>query len=177
MISFFVPIPIPMTLLLESRVALPDPDFGRDASTPERYVVTGYRLLRLHYPWLGTYAYILRATSTLSQRPARWSLRSPGACDAQNGLGKPHRFHGSLASDELTNLGGITTRCSSNSAKMPSRGGRSSSHPWGRLRAPDLDPLESMGLPSKGDNRFVVSHPIGSSPPADFRFRQPTLDS
>ncbi|SPO03980.1 uncharacterized protein DNG_06663 [Cephalotrichum gorgonifer] len=38
---------------------------------------------------------------------------------------------------------------------MPARGGRSTSNPWGRLRAPDLDPLEAMGLPSKGDNRLL----------------------
>ncbi|CAI4211873.1 unnamed protein product [Parascedosporium putredinis] len=38
---------------------------------------------------------------------------------------------------------------------MPSRGGRSSSNPWGRLKAPDQDPLEIMGLPSKGDTRLL----------------------
>ncbi|KEZ46831.1 Uncharacterized protein SAPIO_CDS0142 [Scedosporium apiospermum] len=38
---------------------------------------------------------------------------------------------------------------------MPARGGRTSSNPWGRLKAPDQDPLESMGLPSKGDTRLL----------------------
>ncbi|KAI0109505.1 hypothetical protein GGR51DRAFT_558199 [Nemania sp. FL0031] len=36
------------------------------------------------------------------------------------------------------------------------RGGRaSSSAPWSRLKPVELDPLESMGLPSKGDNRLL----------------------
>ncbi|GAW10968.1 hypothetical protein ANO14919_003060 [Xylariales sp. No.14919] len=35
------------------------------------------------------------------------------------------------------------------------RGGRASSAPWSRLKPVDLDLLESMGLPSKGDNRLL----------------------
>ncbi|KAI1073941.1 hypothetical protein F5B20DRAFT_565265 [Whalleya microplaca] len=35
------------------------------------------------------------------------------------------------------------------------RGGRTPSAPWSRLKPVDLDPLESMGLPSKGDNRLL----------------------
>ncbi|KAF2968590.1 hypothetical protein GQX73_g4958 [Xylaria multiplex] len=35
------------------------------------------------------------------------------------------------------------------------RGGRAPSAPWSRLKPVDLDPLESMGLPSKGDNRLL----------------------
>ncbi|KAI1425322.1 hypothetical protein F5Y12DRAFT_784749 [Xylaria sp. FL1777] len=36
------------------------------------------------------------------------------------------------------------------------RGGRASSAPWSsRLKPVELDPLESMGLPSKGDNRLL----------------------
>ncbi|KAI0536484.1 hypothetical protein GGR58DRAFT_392909 [Xylaria digitata] len=35
------------------------------------------------------------------------------------------------------------------------RGGRAPSAPWSRLKPADLDPLESMGLPSKGDNRLL----------------------
>ncbi|PKS06769.1 hypothetical protein jhhlp_006843 [Lomentospora prolificans] len=38
---------------------------------------------------------------------------------------------------------------------MPTRGSRSSSNPWGRLKAPDQDALESIGLPSKGDTRLL----------------------
>jgi hypothetical protein len=36
---------------------------------------------------------------------------------------------------------------------MPSRGGRTGSNPWGRLKAPEPDLLETIGLPSKGDTR------------------------
>ncbi|KAI1128280.1 hypothetical protein F5Y10DRAFT_178888 [Nemania abortiva] len=35
------------------------------------------------------------------------------------------------------------------------RGGRTPSAPWSRLKPVELDPLESMGLPSKGDNRLL----------------------
>ncbi|KAI0205016.1 hypothetical protein F4808DRAFT_413010 [Astrocystis sublimbata] len=35
------------------------------------------------------------------------------------------------------------------------RGGRAPSAPWSRLKPVELDPLESMGLPSKGDNRLL----------------------
>ncbi|KAI1800531.1 hypothetical protein F4811DRAFT_26998 [Daldinia bambusicola] len=35
------------------------------------------------------------------------------------------------------------------------RGSRTPSAPWSRLKPVDLDPLESMGLPSKGDNRLL----------------------
>ncbi|KAI1197564.1 hypothetical protein F5X97DRAFT_301963 [Nemania serpens] len=35
------------------------------------------------------------------------------------------------------------------------RGGRAPSTPWSRLKPVELDPLESMGLPSKGDNRLL----------------------
>lgn len=38
------------------------------------------------------------------------------------------------------------------------RGGRAPSAPWSRLKPVELDPLESMGLPSKGDNRYVHVH-------------------
>ncbi|KAI5462909.1 hypothetical protein BGZ63DRAFT_353740 [Mariannaea sp. PMI_226] len=38
---------------------------------------------------------------------------------------------------------------------MPGKGGKASSAPWGRLRAPREDPLQSMGLPSKGDKRLL----------------------
>ncbi|KAH7350212.1 hypothetical protein B0T11DRAFT_138981 [Plectosphaerella cucumerina] len=37
----------------------------------------------------------------------------------------------------------------------PSRGGRVPSGPWGRLKPVDLDPLDSIGLPSKGDTRLL----------------------
>ena len=36
---------------------------------------------------------------------------------------------------------------------MSSRGGRAPSGPWSRLKPMNLDPLEVIGLPSKGDNR------------------------
>ncbi|KAI5860004.1 hypothetical protein GGS23DRAFT_258334 [Durotheca rogersii] len=36
-----------------------------------------------------------------------------------------------------------------------SRGSRTPSAPWSRLKPVDLDPLESIGLPSKGDNRLL----------------------
>ncbi|KAI1819478.1 hypothetical protein F4861DRAFT_136669 [Xylaria intraflava] len=35
------------------------------------------------------------------------------------------------------------------------RGGRAPSAPWSRLKPVELDPLEAMGLPSKGDNRLL----------------------
>ncbi|KAK1585626.1 uncharacterized protein LY79DRAFT_580865 [Colletotrichum navitas] len=35
------------------------------------------------------------------------------------------------------------------------RGGRTHSGPWGRLKPVDLDPLDSIGLPSKGDTRLL----------------------
>ncbi|KAI0111717.1 hypothetical protein F4814DRAFT_364135 [Daldinia grandis] len=35
------------------------------------------------------------------------------------------------------------------------RGSRTPSAPWSRLKPADLDPLESMGLPSKGDSRLL----------------------
>ncbi|OTA98232.1 hypothetical protein M426DRAFT_326162 [Hypoxylon sp. CI-4A] len=35
------------------------------------------------------------------------------------------------------------------------RGNRTPSAPWSRLKPVDLDPLEAMGLPSKGDNRLL----------------------
>ncbi|KJZ73270.1 hypothetical protein HIM_07274 [Hirsutella minnesotensis 3608] len=38
---------------------------------------------------------------------------------------------------------------------MRSRGGRAPSGPWGRLKPIEQDPLESMGLPSKGDSRLL----------------------
>lgn len=37
---------------------------------------------------------------------------------------------------------------------MSAKGGRPSG-PWGRLKPVNLDPLESVGLPSKGDNRYI----------------------
>lgn len=36
---------------------------------------------------------------------------------------------------------------------MPNKGGRNASGPWGRLKPVEQDPLESIGLPSKGDTR------------------------
>lgn len=33
------------------------------------------------------------------------------------------------------------------------------SGPWGRLKPVDQDPLESMGLPSKGDLRYLLHLP------------------
>ncbi|KAK7403138.1 hypothetical protein QQX98_011086 [Neonectria punicea] len=38
---------------------------------------------------------------------------------------------------------------------MPSKGGRTSSGPWGRLKPFDQDPLQAMGLPSKGDTKLL----------------------
>ncbi|KAM0449957.1 hypothetical protein ACHAPV_010074 [Trichoderma viride] len=38
---------------------------------------------------------------------------------------------------------------------MPSKGGRNPSGPWGRLKPVEQDPLESIGLPSKGDTRLL----------------------
>ncbi|RYP16294.1 hypothetical protein DL765_005200 [Monosporascus sp. GIB2] len=35
------------------------------------------------------------------------------------------------------------------------RGGRAPSAPWNRLKPVEMDPLEAMGLPSKGDNRLL----------------------
>lgn len=35
------------------------------------------------------------------------------------------------------------------------RGGRAPSAPWSRLKPVDLDPLEAIGLPSKGDDRLL----------------------
>ncbi|TAQ87454.1 hypothetical protein B7494_g4233 [Chlorociboria aeruginascens] len=40
---------------------------------------------------------------------------------------------------------------------MSTRGGRVVSGPWSRLKPVNLDPLEAMGLPSKGDNRLLDS--------------------
>lgn len=40
--------------------------------------------------------------------------------------------------------------------RSPSRGGgRTPSAPWSRLKPVELDPLEAIGLPSKGDNRLL----------------------
>ncbi|PTB65635.1 hypothetical protein BBK36DRAFT_1169345 [Trichoderma citrinoviride] len=38
---------------------------------------------------------------------------------------------------------------------MPTKGGRHPSGPWGRLKPVEQDPLESIGLPSKGDTRLL----------------------
>ncbi|RFU27879.1 hypothetical protein B7463_g8480, partial [Scytalidium lignicola] len=38
---------------------------------------------------------------------------------------------------------------------MSRRGGRGASGPWGRLKPVNLDPLEAIGLPSKGDKRLL----------------------
>ncbi|KAJ5047205.1 uncharacterized protein L3040_003046 [Drepanopeziza brunnea f. sp. 'multigermtubi'] len=38
---------------------------------------------------------------------------------------------------------------------MSSRSGRTPSGPWGRLKPVNVDPLEEIGLPSKGDNRLL----------------------
>lgn len=38
---------------------------------------------------------------------------------------------------------------------MPSKGGRAPSGPWGRLKPVEQDPLQSIGLPSKGDTRYA----------------------
>ncbi|EHK26945.1 uncharacterized protein TRIVIDRAFT_72964 [Trichoderma virens Gv29-8] len=38
---------------------------------------------------------------------------------------------------------------------MPHKGGRNPSGPWGRLKPVEQDPLESIGLPSKGDTRLL----------------------
>ncbi|RYO99669.1 hypothetical protein DL764_006753 [Monosporascus ibericus] len=35
------------------------------------------------------------------------------------------------------------------------RGGKAPSAPWSRLKPVEMDPLEAMGLPSKGDNRLL----------------------
>ena len=37
--------------------------------------------------------------------------------------------------------------------KMSKKGSRIPSGPWGRLKPVEQDPLEAMGLPSKGDKR------------------------
>jgi len=37
----------------------------------------------------------------------------------------------------------------------PNRG--ASGGPWGRLKPVELDPLDSIGLPSKGDTRYVTT--------------------
>ncbi len=34
--------------------------------------------------------------------------------------------------------------------------GRTPSVPWSRLKPVEMDPLEAIGLPSKGDNRYVT---------------------
>jgi len=36
---------------------------------------------------------------------------------------------------------------------MPNKGAKIPSGPWGRLKPVEQDPLESFGLPSKGDTR------------------------
>ncbi|CAG8950712.1 hypothetical protein HYFRA_00002922 [Hymenoscyphus fraxineus] len=38
---------------------------------------------------------------------------------------------------------------------MSARGGRATSGPWNRLKPANFDPLESIGLPSKGDARLL----------------------
>ncbi|KAH8662977.1 hypothetical protein BGZ60DRAFT_78602 [Tricladium varicosporioides] len=38
---------------------------------------------------------------------------------------------------------------------MAARGGRTTSGPWNRLKPANFDPLEAIGLPSKGDNRLL----------------------
>ncbi|KAH6678216.1 hypothetical protein B0J14DRAFT_317341 [Halenospora varia] len=38
---------------------------------------------------------------------------------------------------------------------MATRGGRTTSGPWNRLKPASFDPLEAIGLPSKGDNRLL----------------------
>jgi hypothetical protein len=45
---------------------------------------------------------------------------------------------------------------SSNGREQSGRGGRTPSRAWDRLKPVNLDPLEAVGLPSKGDNRRVV---------------------
>lgn len=45
---------------------------------------------------------------------------------------------------------------------MATRGGRNSV-PWSRLKPVNLDPLESMGLPSKGDNRYSILESDGGA--------------
>jgi hypothetical protein len=37
---------------------------------------------------------------------------------------------------------------------------RSGSGPWGRLRPVELDPLDSVGLPSKGDTKYDLAQAI-----------------
>jgi hypothetical protein len=37
---------------------------------------------------------------------------------------------------------------------------RTTSAPWGRLKPVQVDPLEAMGFPSKGDNRYATPFPI-----------------
>jgi len=37
--------------------------------------------------------------------------------------------------------------------------GRELNRPWGRLKQIRNDPLESIGLPSKGDNRHEIQKP------------------
>jgi len=37
---------------------------------------------------------------------------------------------------------------------MSARGGRTPSGPWSRLKPVNIDPLDAVGLPSKGDNRY-----------------------
>jgi hypothetical protein len=38
---------------------------------------------------------------------------------------------------------------------MSARGGRATSGPWSRLKHMNVDPLEAVGFPSKGDKRLV----------------------
>ncbi|KAG0649877.1 hypothetical protein D0Z07_4033 [Hyphodiscus hymeniophilus] len=40
-------------------------------------------------------------------------------------------------------------------SSMSARGGRANSVPWSRLKPVSQDPLEAIGLPSKGDNRLL----------------------
>ncbi|WYZ42631.1 hypothetical protein EsH8_VI_000330 [Colletotrichum jinshuiense] len=58
-------------------------------------------------------------------------------------------------STTMSNRGGRGGRVFRGGSSAPGRGGRTHSGPWGRLKPVDLDPLDSIGLPSKGDTRLL----------------------
>ena len=84
--------------------------------------------------------------SWVDEKALRVLHRSRGACEVGLTL-MPHFSQPCLSTTSISN----TPRISS----MTARGGRANSVPWSRLKPVTQDPLEAIGLPSKGDNRYV----------------------
>lgn len=99
-------------------------------------------------------------------------LNAPADAMTLGPLPPPHphgsRFPVSPTSSPTTSQIGLLV-CITSHTNLPARRvstmpARGPSGPWQRLKPVDLDPLESMGLPSKGETRYAPELTLTCSP-------------